>query len=304
MRRLGRRPDDRPSVWRFWQLAVVMVCGSVALGPSHGRGIVEVLPASTAPPYRAAGFEPLRVLTLNVFGLPWPLGRDVAARCARIAARLSADGADIVALQEAWDDTSRSVLLLDGYHCARGASSRTGIDPTGLVTLSRLPILEAAMLHFSRSAGLDALVDKGALHTRHDLGGGAVLDVFNVHLQSYGERSVRLAQVEELADWVRARAGDGPVVVLGDFNCGPGDPEFERMLQLLPAPLSRTGVKATYDASSNPLAEPEPPCCIDHVLVAGRAAELRCSRLVFVHAAGEQPFSDHYGVETGIAWPR
>ena len=94
----------------------------------------------------------LRVASLNVWALPWPVGRDVAARMEAIGSRFEALGADVVALQEVWTEAARESLVDAGRRAGlseiwHSESARAG---GGLLVLTRLPI---AGVHFERRLG-------------------------------------------------------------------------------------------------------------------------------------------------------
>lgn len=296
-RRLRRR------VWRLARHRLVVtsaLVGLVLYGSTTRSGRAAILPANGTCA-GAAATERLRLATLNVFGLPWPLAPDAAVRCRRIAATLGDAGVDVLALQEVWSSELQAAFAVAGYHrvCDEGAGL---IGGCGLLTLSRHPVRGAELRHFAGGGGIERMVQKGVLRTVLALPGGD-LDVWNLHLQSgVADADVRAAQIDELLGWLGA---DGVVpfaAVVGDCNCAPGDAEFERLaagLRALGFEHAPCGAP-TYDATSNPLATPEPPAEIDHVFVRWPArpdaAPLRARR---VHDTPSPHgfVSDHYGVE-------
>ncbi len=183
--------------------------------------------------------------------------RDLPGQKPNVELRARAIGAalacfDVVALQETINDRRRAELLdqlqRDASRCAkpsRLASGRmfetiAGPDlPNGsgwlpllddeLALASRLPLQGVDMQAFGAAAGADALAAKGVLHARLALGPDPAdhLDVFTTHLQADDEQApVRRRQIEELAAFVRSRAGgEGPVLVMGDFNLWGGAPD-------------------------------------------------------------------------------
>jgi len=121
-------------------------------------------------------------------------------------------------------------------------------------------------------------VVRGALHVQVAFSDGA-LDVYSTHLQSSGTSSpsapgVRLAQAQELADWIdQTRAPGGLVLVLGDLNDVPGSPMYTTFVppltdtygsagelpgltayqdQSLSAPTDTASVRIDYVLSSSP----------------------------------------------------
>jgi len=152
----------------------------------------------------------LDLLTVNLWGLPWPFSRDRRARERRFAEHLSGGAYDLVGVQELWWPWRRAL--------ARGplvipSSPRDA----GLALAGRLPIREARVEHFRDHCGIDRLKRKGVLYARADAPRGAVLAVAVLHLQA-GRRhaSVRARQLDELLCGLGSETG--PVVLLGDFN--------------------------------------------------------------------------------------
>ncbi|MBL8753891.1 MAG: endonuclease/exonuclease/phosphatase family protein [Planctomycetes bacterium] len=287
----------------------VLFVVTLAWMPRAARAILRVTPG----PHPALPADELVVHSFNVFGLPWPVGDVATARCAILAGRIVDERPDVVALQEVWDATAREPLLVPGYHAAWCDSPQGLLGQSGLLTLSRFPVLEAKSFAFTGGSGLEALVGKGALRTVLAVSLDQRLAVWNVHLQSGDAQATRLRQLDELCGWIAA-AGDEPRVVVGDFNCGPGCAEWPTFVTRLGAVgvVLGSGDQCTYDCRVNPLAAPEPPAGIDHVFVDRRAHG--------GHAPGwrihDRPtdgrfLSDHFGVavrlpirSSAFAWTR
>lgn len=91
---------------------------------------------------------------------------------------------------------------------------------------------------------------------------------FNTHFDHMGEEA-RLESAALLSDSVRAIARLKPLVIMGDFNCEPGSPPYQRMLHLFsdaaavadrkiaPFPTTFLGFPAAFDK----------PAVIDHIFV-------------------------------------
>ncbi|MGE0824629.1 MAG: sphingomyelin phosphodiesterase [Candidatus Binatia bacterium] len=100
----------------------------------------------------------------------------------------------------------------------------TPVANSGLVLLSRYPIVSVESQAFRSRRGFDAWARKGVLHAVLQVepeGTGRELDVFITHLQAAHHRHTRLAQVRELARFIgrkRVPPSPNPVLVLGDFN--------------------------------------------------------------------------------------
>jgi endonuclease/exonuclease/phosphatase family metal-dependent hydrolase len=192
-----------------------------------------------------------------------------------------------------------------------------GAFGTGL--LSAHPILE------SEELVLDSTTNRrGVTHAVLDAPAGEV-DVYCTHLTAVFDiipypkeegswEEEQAEQIETMLDWIVATAGDGPRVLMGDFNTGPeiGDSaaEAEDNYELLAASgLDNAWVESegacTY-CPGNPLNvgdEDDSGRVIDHVFAAGfegeASGELLFTDEIEVERCGE-PFtaalSDHYGL--------
>jgi len=155
-----------------------------------------------------------------------------------IGDRLSELAADVVAFQEVWSGAARDLLLRKGeaagYHAHWFRDDAIG--GSGLMMLSRLPILESHFEPFSMSGTFEQL-DNGELLSGKGFvklrlqGAGRVFQVVNTHLHArytrrakHQFRSHRVAQIIQLAASVRQV--DEPVVIAGDFNFVEDTPEY------------------------------------------------------------------------------
>lgn len=198
----------------------------------------------------------LSVLTWNLW---WRYGPWEARRPA-IAATLARIDADVVCLQEVWDEAAASFAaeLAEGlgFHHAYGARLEVEGVRFGNAVLSRWPIRGHEVLPLPAPPGLDEL----RTCVRADVDGprGAI-QVFSTHLNwRFDQSHVRQEQVRAICAFVAAsRRGGGqpfPPVLCGDLNADPDSDEV-RML---------TGRAAT----------PEPKLVFhDAWEVAGRASE-------------------------------
>lgn len=180
----------------------------------------------------------LRIGCLNVWGLPEPFAEDVTPRMHAIAAALGRSRFDLVLLQEVWTPTARSILL-EGAR--RAGFAHVFAPPSapggGLLLLSRRPIESPHFERFEFRGDLERidraeyLGGKGFLAARVVTEAGGVW-IVDTHLHARYRRDasridsgVRVAQLMQVVEFVRAQ--DDPVVVAGDFNCEPGDPEYD-----------------------------------------------------------------------------
>ena len=142
----------------------------------------------------------LRILSLNTWGIVWPIGKDVIPRAQAIGRRFNNLNLDVVALQEVWSEKARDVF--------REAGAQAGLvdhwSPTspseggGLLVLSRLPIKRSRFIPF-QLAGIPEYVHhadywggKGFAILDLEMAGGTI-HVLNTHLQA----SYRLFEADQ-----------------------------------------------------------------------------------------------------------
>jgi len=263
----------------------------------------------------------LRVLSLNVWGLPPPIGLHVGERLGLVLRDLPALDCDVVLLQELWTDEGRRQLIegarsfgyAHAFHVpgpARGGS--------GLLTLSRLPFAGSGFRRFTlcglpqRLTQMDYYSGKGV--ARVDLSpDGVPVAVFNTHLHArYAPRGVvdeyrghRTAEVIEMADEIRGT----PAVAIagGDFNMVDSSPEY-RLLQGLTGLVDSAAVlgsrrpTSTLENAYRLARGAQNEARIDYLFARGGLQGVRavsCERVYddLLEVAGEPgAHSDHAGV--------
>ncbi len=261
----------------------------------------------------------VRILTWNLwwrFG-PWE------DRRAAIASSLARLEADVVCLQEVWDDgeVCFAAELADalGYHHVYG--SRLDLDGVrfGNAVLSRWPITDHEVLPLPAPAHLDEL----RTCVRADIDGPrGPLQVFSTHLSwRFDQSDVRQDQVRAICELIASsregRSHGFPAVLCGDLNADPDSDEVRMLTGRAATPVpglvfhdawevagrasdsSATGATWTND---NPYArlDLEPDRRIDYVLAgwpkAGGAGHVtRCTVEGLAPIDGVVP-SDHLAV--------
>ncbi len=225
-----------------------------------------VLMASTlsVPPARtSASLDDVRVMAYTV-----RMGFDVEGRFSaeRLAAAIRAEDPDVVVLNEVdrgWAITGGHDLLeilansLRMEHVFAPAADAIW----GNAILSRHPILDPEVVELPLPD--PAVMRRSALTATIDLGGGERLGVVATHLSAEeDESSARLAQAELLAELAREfELFTIPVVIAGDLNAEPGDPELEPLADFVDAVASAAGGPVATFPSQAPTRH------IDHVLV-------------------------------------
>lgn len=206
--------------------------------------VLAVLLAFSVVTTSQAEHAPLSVLSYNVWGVPFA-GKKAGKRIPEIGQRLAPQTIDIVTLQEAFEgcfvpNEPKLLLQNSGYpYFAKGAGPR-GLRcvSSGLVILSKHPILESATVVFDHCSGVDCFARKGALYVKIAVPGIGEVDVYTTHTNagdSGKAASKRVTQVEQLIQFVDQHSGDGlrPVIFTGDLNAAPQSAELMRLRSAL-----------------------------------------------------------------------
>jgi endonuclease/exonuclease/phosphatase family metal-dependent hydrolase len=167
----------------------------------------------------------LRVLLWNVWLLPPPLSdRIVRARARKISPLLN--GYDLVILNEAFTFKQTLLSQIDYPHTILlKRKSLFDIFDSGVMILSKWPVVQTEMEHYRTRERWDRLASKGVIFVRVQLPGGRQVDVYGTHMQagySIAEQQSRDAQTRQLVAFILRHSGEERRVVLaGDLNMGP-----------------------------------------------------------------------------------
>jgi len=214
--------------------------------------------ASTYDP----GYGPLvrtrvRIATWNVWGRygPWE------ARLPVIIENLSAINADILALQEVWDDDERNqareIAKALGYSEPVYAPNleRDGAR-SGNAVLSRWPIVRHDVRTLPRRGEHDATDEEGeerlCVFAEVD-GPRGPIQVFCAHLSwSDDHSSIRQHQVADICQFVRdQRPRQFPAVLCGDLNADPKSDEIRMLTGRAASPVPRVVFRDAWEAAGN-----------------------------------------------------
>ena len=276
------------------------------------------------------GYGPLiettmRVATWNLWGRygPWE------ERQAVIEANLRSIDADVVCLQEAWEDehTSQPAVLADalGLSWVYERAFEMNGGWSGNAVLSRWPIVRHEVTDLPMEGGGAVDTDLGerrvVVFTEID-GPRGTFQVFCTHLSWRADWSgVRQAQVRELCRVVRAHTPRAfPAVLCGDLNAPPDADEIRMLTGQAAVPVPGVifrdawtvagdgGGGATIAArNSYNAAALEPDARIDYVLV-GWPKLGGCGHVVHAEVAGDEPRndglfgSDHFAVVADLRY--
>lgn len=257
----------------------------------------------------------MRILTLNIWGAPWAKHR--SERISLIADEIKQNlKPDILCFQEVYMPDNRSQLIdfLKGnypyYHFFA-----SGIIGSGLLTMSRYPIVDA-IFHRFRMGGKpddiahgDYYAGKGIGLTRIDSSDG-VVDIYNCHTHAQYSSDIsneyavyNETNLYEAARFIHSNSSNCPTVLCGDLNTRPDQAGYEiitKLGNLSDAFYSRHEQFPITFSNDNPYVE-FPSQCLDYVLL--RNAEVKTIEVVMQeHFSGvASAYSDHYGLLAEIS---
>jgi endonuclease/exonuclease/phosphatase family metal-dependent hydrolase len=238
------------------------------------------------------------LLTMNLWGLPWPVAHRRRERKLRFFGHLLEAAYDIVGIQELWWPW-RNVLPVEHFHIPRSTRD------SGLALIGRLKArAEVQVEHYRHRRGIDRLKRKGLLTAIVEPHPDVELAVCVTHLQaSRRNADVRACQVDQLLE--RLHREDRPTVVMGDFNFFADQTEDRHSAKRIAEAgfvdaAETTGSRYATYSSNNPFVRGG---------YRGHSAE-RFDRIFLRDAAGyrfeplelqvahglAQPFSDHHPV--------
>ena len=286
-------------------MLLVLVLGTGGCASHRPAQLRLERPARVSPLKNTGGAQSLRLISYNIWGLPsWMTGA-TSGRYPRIARELERLDPDIILLQEAWTAKARKSAPATGtWWAARAAGQHTFFQQSGLMTLSKFPIIGGEFYPFSRAAFPDRLVTKGILKTTICLRDGSILNVWNVHLQEGGPYAIRQSQVQELVSHVQA-AEDGQMADLvgGDFNCTPQSPLYSELQQALGRTVYELSGQKPFVTWNNLSPKPGAGQTLDYIFVREHQPFQSLDAFAWVAFASPSPaqqLSDHLGLEAVV----
>lgn len=254
-----------------------------------------------------AAAESISVISLNTWGVPF--ASYDRWRYAEAMEQISAIGPDFVLLQEVFSCKGKHDFRnYDLYpYQTQGPRAAPRLVSSGLRILSKHPILRKAQLVYRTCINDDCLSRKGALLAVVRLPSGAKLNLVTTHLNARGGDWARKDQLDQLKIFLDYYKEPGaPILIGGDFNLNPTSPLYPKLLTDL-------GVQDTWSEThdaSDPGYTSDPEnnryardYSIRHgfPLVRERIDFLLAQNLKptqnEVIFDGEQPLSDHYGLQ-------
>jgi hypothetical protein len=134
------------------------------------------------------------------------------------------EGYDVAILNEAWTDDAKQVFKTAYPYSYQTGKKFFKILDSGLLVLSKYPILNASNILYTRSSNWDWFASKGALHFQVNTPKG-VYDFFTTHMQAGDmiiDHKIRPFQFMELVKFVNKNLpSSNNVFLIGDFNVMP-----------------------------------------------------------------------------------
>jgi len=315
------------ALFKFWHHAVALpLCRPIKT-------------TSQVVSYKKLKPSKVRLLSLNLFMLPGPVVRhksnDSKEERLRAFCRLYLPAFDIVCLQECFSTFSSRYHTLVKLAKAHGHNHivlpqppsllSTELFDSGTTILSRFPVLARGWTPFPHATWPNLFAAGGLMWALIDLGPKGLLNVFNLHLQSYltlrpspHALISQDAQLKTLWSAVKAKAHPGvPTLVCGDWNVDLTHAASRRLIwKYVPegfslaiphvprVPLSthrgfyRNGKEVATLAVKAPVQESPPlevPQWLDHIFYKGVGLEDACMHAFELR---DYPYrcSDHDGV--------
>ncbi|MDF1630049.1 MAG: sphingomyelin phosphodiesterase [Alcanivoracaceae bacterium] len=215
-------------------------------------------------PEPVSGADALKVLSYNIYALPL-VATKISERLAELPNHLK--GYDVILFQEAFSSDRNGMLqqLAAEYpyqtHVPKIPYSGINVFDSGVLVVSRYPIVATADFIYPDCSGTDCFADKGIIYAEV-IKGGKAYHVTSTHTASFDTaeaRALRQEQFQQIRALVDAQnpASFDAVMMGGDFNVNkllwPQD--YAQMLTNLNAtdPLSTGYTASTFDPRINSL---------------------------------------------------
>ncbi len=279
----------------------------------HDLGMSHPEVASYDPGYGLLVRTRVRIATWNLWGRygPWE------ARMPVIIENLNAINADIIALQEVWedDDSNQADEIAAALGCTEPVYAanleRDGVR-SGNAVISRWPIIRNEVRKLPRRGANGAIDDEGeerlCLFAEVD-GPRGPIQLFCAHLSWSSDHSaIRQKQVADICRFVKdMRPRPFPAVLCGDLNADPTSDEIRMLTGRATAPMPRVIFRDAWEAAGNEgpgytwsnenpfaAASLDLENRIDHVMV-GRPKLGGVGHVLSAQVAGDVPVDDMWG---------
>lgn len=159
----------------------------------------------------------LKIASINFWGQPWPASLQKKARLVRLAEFIKAQDFDIVCIQELWlvKDIGKLLGMVQGYfsYC----ESKVKMNPSGLVILSKFPLMDNIYVRFGVIDYEEVVYKKGMLISKIRFSNGRFLRIINTHFYATIWPLRSKIWTKQLTQLYSA-FNEIPTLVFGDFN--------------------------------------------------------------------------------------
>lgn len=272
----------------------------------------------------------MRILSLNIWGLPAPFGTAVESRLNLLGGYLKEY--DVVLLQEAFHPAADNLGKWSGlpYWFQHDNGDWFHLR-SGLMVLSRYPLVRTDFEPFRACENVECLTHKGVFFTRLQHPQLGLIDIYNTHYHSSGgaQDAHKIESIREnsnnrtLMQILARNQQNHPTLIGGDFNMTPNSRPYNTLLNHLPlfdsflwGQLTAKGLPYqtenlselklqegyTFNSKKNRFAKGEPNR-VDYLFVLDSPevqTEVLESKVEFQEPVNGQHLSDHFGVSARL----
>jgi endonuclease/exonuclease/phosphatase family metal-dependent hydrolase len=282
--------------------------------------VIPVDPNNPEPVNNA--FIELKILTLNVWGLPNPITKDLVKRFTKIGPAIN--GYDLVNLQETFSDHADDKIFGVADYQSKIRFNNTSFLTigSGLGSLTKYPIVKKGFKKFSQCAGSDCMSNKGVFFMRINVPPIGDVDIYNTHYQAISDKEdIRVSDNKELQELLRQNEAGNLTILTGDFNFNNTDPSDSKSKAFLDfkkrfKPIDTFRIANpeapgfTSVGAINPYADKnDKPERLDYIFVlpenrgtkpANYTVEVAESNVIFDQPVDGTFLSDHFGLTTTL----
>lgn len=278
----------------------------------------------------STGVVTLDLLSLNVFGLPKPLGKNITERSAVIGSTLGRY--DIAGLQETFSKDTREIgkmMALNGTNYQSHKPKHRRLINSGLEIFSKHPILTRDFKPFRYGTDSDALAGKGVAFVRVQVPGVGPVDIYDTHYQANNDKpmpwykkaakkvssmvmpgydksheEIRLHDNQVLGELMKKHDQGYPTFVMGDFNTVETSEVYRDIVTRLGLTdsfreLNPTAPGFTSDGPANPIKKSNSQKRIDFIFYRpGKDIDVKAVMSQVAYNKPGEFVSDHFGVHT------
>ncbi len=262
----------------------------------------------------------LRILSYNIKMLPAFIKREhhaPARRAKMIPAHLLEENADVMVLQEAFDNNANRImrrLLKKVYpYCVGPLNKKPGFKINGgIMVYSKYPIKKLGEVQYSQCEDFDCWARKGALLVEVN-DGNRVYHVAGTHLNGGGSLELKTSQCAEMSGLIKQFAKPGiPQFCVGDYNISNFDTAYyQSMVTTLDAedgPITGE-LFCTNDHLNNDMEryDPKEQNIIDYILYRPNGVRpQQIKRIIRSYcqrwSKDHEDLSDHYALLMDLSW--